>query len=431
MPSRHSYERLSHLAPLSEIIELEPEEEPWCAGYAPSQGRRCHARTNARGRRSAIALLNEGTKDILAGRSIDELLEDLAPHVLCTRWHQSQASTLASRWKRQVRTYLDSQPTSRSFARPVRPSTRHLSRETFEASTEDRALRLRQRLRALEEELRQLEAAENNLPSTPSPRARRRGTDSSAVIPSSTRHTSSRNTSPESVVDRPVERRITESTNQLAVTVQVAVTVPRPTQVQVVSPTQEAPVSSPEPATPPAVDTASSSNEESSSDEDQQRRVEHSHAHRRDIDGDCGICLCDLRTSEQDAEADGEDTEDTGDDDSDEDESDSDEDDDSDDDDSDDNDSDDENSDGDSSDDDNPDDDNSDDGDLDDDDDDDQGGDDSNQQIKVEAESFRPNKALVWCKAVCGVNFHEKCIEQWLRTANAPTCPTCRSDWKH
>ncbi|OQE36684.1 hypothetical protein PENCOP_c011G02388 [Penicillium coprophilum] len=427
MPSRHSYDRIPHLAPLSEIIRLEPEEEPRCAGYAPSQGRRCHLHTNARGRRSAIALLNEGTKEIRAGRSIDELLEDLAPHVLCTRWHQNQASTLTSRWKRQVRRYLDSETPARSFARPVRPSTRRPSRETFDASTEDRTLRLRQRLRALEEELRQLEATENDLASTPSPRARRGGRDTSAVSPGSTRHTSSRNTSPESVVDRPVERRVTESTDQLAITVQVTVTVPRPAQVQLFSPTQEVPVSSPEPATPPAVDTVSSSNGESSSDEDQQRRVENSHTHRRDIDGECGICLCDLHTSEQDVDADDEETEDTGDDDSDEDDSDSDDSDDSDSDDSDESDSDDDNSDGDNSGDENSDDDNSDDDDL----DDDQGGDDSNQQIKIEPENFRQDKALVWCKALCGVNFHEKCIDQWLRTANAPTCPTCRRDWEH
>jgi hypothetical protein len=38
---------------------------------------------------------------------------------------------------------------------------------------------------------------------------------------------------------------------------------------------------------------------------------------------------------------------------------------------------------------------------------------------------------LVWCKARCGVNFHKRCIDQWLQTAHDPTCPTCRSHWKH
>jgi hypothetical protein len=38
---------------------------------------------------------------------------------------------------------------------------------------------------------------------------------------------------------------------------------------------------------------------------------------------------------------------------------------------------------------------------------------------------------VVWCKARCGVNFHKSCISEWLGSARYPTCPTCRSNWKH
>ncbi|CAI7626146.1 unnamed protein product [Penicillium bialowiezense] len=113
--SSRQYIPIPYSLSLSEIIDLEPEEEPWCAGYAPSQRRRCHARTNAYGRSSAMKLLEKGTERLRAGRSLDTLLEDLAPYVLCTRWHQNQASTLSSRWKREVRAYRDSQIPSRSY----------------------------------------------------------------------------------------------------------------------------------------------------------------------------------------------------------------------------------------------------------------------------------------------------------------------------
>ncbi|CAI7583821.1 unnamed protein product [Penicillium glandicola] len=147
MPSRHSHVASVPLAPLSEIIKLEPEKEPWCAGYAPSQGRRCHARTNAHGRYSAMMLLNEGTKDLRAGRSIDALLEDLAPYVLCTRFHQNQVSDLTRRWKRQVRTYLDSQVAPAPPASLVRLSSRRVHLERTIADLEDQLALLEETIR--------------------------------------------------------------------------------------------------------------------------------------------------------------------------------------------------------------------------------------------------------------------------------------------
>lgn len=41
---------------------------------------------------------------------------------------------------------------------------------------------------------------------------------------------------------------------------------------------------------------------------------------------------------------------------------------------------------------------------------------------------------LVWCKARCGANFHEECLDHWaarcLDGMRDVTCPTCRSLWR-
>ncbi|KAL4899609.1 hypothetical protein BDW74DRAFT_163224 [Aspergillus multicolor] len=111
MPYRRSYSRSYSFCPppphLSNILNLYPDAEPYCAGFAPSKGRRCHMRTNARGRSLAISLLNEGTKDIQAGYIPDEdLLFDLAHATLCTRFHQNQASGLVTRWTNAIESFL-------------------------------------------------------------------------------------------------------------------------------------------------------------------------------------------------------------------------------------------------------------------------------------------------------------------------------------
>ncbi|KAJ0421703.1 hypothetical protein BJY00DRAFT_102990 [Aspergillus carlsbadensis] len=122
MPQRKFQTSTTRRPHLSSILKLDPEGEPFCAGFAPSKGRRCSARTNARGRKSALNLLDEGTADLHAGLCIDDILEDLAPHVLCTRWHQNQASSLVSTWQARVDRYLSSISVPRSPRRPSQTS---------------------------------------------------------------------------------------------------------------------------------------------------------------------------------------------------------------------------------------------------------------------------------------------------------------------
>ncbi|OQD65341.1 hypothetical protein PENPOL_c006G05550 [Penicillium polonicum] len=378
MPSRYSHVATFPTA-LSEIIKLEPEQEPWCAGYAPSRGRRCHMRTNAPGRRSAMMLLNEGTKDLHAGRNIDILLEDLAPHVLCTRFHQNQASDLVRRWKRQVRTYLDSQVVSTPYTRPARRSSRMIS-ETAAAEMEERIAVLQQRLREAKEEVRRLEVAQTALPTTVNTR-HREGRNTSAVVNSSSRGSASSGNTPAPHVNEPLRRDSTESSTNPS-----AITVPRPAQAQASRQTSAISVSSPRPVNTPTVARASSRIGNTV------RQDETPQAIRREVEGECGICLCDLHSS-QDGNLDEEESESSGGDDHDDEEDDYDDFDDFD--------------------------------DCDDDDDDDADADDN------DADDHEQLKELVWCKARCGVNFHKQCIDQWLETDHASTCPTCRSNWKH
>lgn len=377
MPSRYSRVATFPMAPLSAIIKLEPEEEPWCAGYAPSQGRRCHMRTNARGRRSAMMLLNEGTKDLQAGWNIDILLEDLAPHVLCTRFHQNQASDLVRRWKRQVRTYLDSQVVSTPYTRPARASSRMIS-ETAAAEMEEKIAVLQQRLREAEEKIRRLEAAQSVLPTTTNTR-HREGRNTSAVVNSSSGGSASSENTPVHHVNEPLRRGSTESSTNQSV-----IPVPRPVQTQASRQTSAIPVSSRRPASTPTVARASSRIGNTVSQNGIPQPT------RREVEGECGICLCDLHSSQDGDSDEEEDSESSsGDDLDDEDDYDG------------------------------------SDFDSDFDDDEDSDADDN------DADGHEHLEELVWCKARCGVNFHKQCIDQWLETDNASTCPTCRSRWKH
>ncbi|KAJ9294496.1 hypothetical protein DTO271G3_6764 [Paecilomyces variotii] len=87
---------------LRSIIQLYPEQEPWCIGFAVTRGRRCHNQTSAVSREKACSLLDRGTWDLAQGLDISDLLGQLAPLVLCKRWHQYECHDLVNRWARKV-----------------------------------------------------------------------------------------------------------------------------------------------------------------------------------------------------------------------------------------------------------------------------------------------------------------------------------------
>ncbi|EAW15676.1 uncharacterized protein NFIA_050180 [Aspergillus fischeri NRRL 181] len=90
---------------LSTILEVYPECETTCYGYAPSQRRRCRMRTRKDNRDRASYILKEGTRFLQHGLPVDGLLIELAPLVLCTRFHQYQADDLVRDWRAKLRAF--------------------------------------------------------------------------------------------------------------------------------------------------------------------------------------------------------------------------------------------------------------------------------------------------------------------------------------
>ncbi|KAJ5553864.1 hypothetical protein N7513_003823 [Penicillium frequentans] len=367
MPSSSSFTTRQSLPHLSQIIHLEPDKEPWCAGYAPSQGRRCHASTNAHGRRCAMSLLDEATEALHAGRCIDDLLDELAPHVLCRRWHQSQASDLTSRWKKQIRSYMRSHSSSRrestslSARQPTLLSTRTSNREPTRAigselsltNVEEQCAELYQTLQSTLAELRRLQALQASVPISSStieistPRALYHG---NAVTTRDTR------TSNGFISSTEMSQRATVATH--------TENPPGQTEVRVRTPRRQDSTQQLSSRIAPQTERATSRDRHSS-------LCPAIQVTRRDIEGPCGICLEALKGTELD---DSDDSDEEYDSDSDSDE-------------------------------------------------------DYNEVNEGESEQEEPR--LVYCKAQCGNNFHETCLHEWLEHSTRPTCPMCRCAWRN
>jgi hypothetical protein len=120
---------------LRDIIHLHPVREPKCAGFAPSKGRRCTKPTNAANRSTAGRLLDLGSKQLLSGQSVDDVLDELAPCVLC-RWHKDQTKTMATEWKSRVSQFWLGQAQALAATSPPRSTTSSSSRRppSFEAA---------------------------------------------------------------------------------------------------------------------------------------------------------------------------------------------------------------------------------------------------------------------------------------------------------
>ncbi|CAG8893653.1 unnamed protein product [Penicillium egyptiacum] len=380
------------LPELSQIIKLEPEKEPWCAGYAPSQGRRCHYRTNGPGRSCAMHLLSQGTQALRAGQSIEDILEDLAPHVLCKRFHQSQASDLATRWKNQVRSFLRSQSPITSPRRQSRDALVSESLNARRQTSEERCLRLEKEIFEMQRMLARLQdahhdsAVPNNarhnatvLTPTPStnagntldanyqgPRASSTGHADQiprerGILPPVSRQQST-NTTRTQAVRHTGSISWIRSRDVIAQSISIQV-VTNTTATEAARPQASVRMSNFESGrtTPPHVHSSSPP------PRPVQRRTEQAVASvarppiapRRTVEGDCGICLHTLHEATDDTSVAGDDT------------------------------------------------------------------DDEDEHNGDEEERYED---LVWCKAQCGVNFHKTCMDQWLE--RAPTCPTCRRAWR-
>ncbi|KAL4940875.1 hypothetical protein BDV06DRAFT_195770 [Aspergillus oleicola] len=363
---------------LCDILSLYPDQEPFCAGYAPSQGRRCHCRTNARGRKTATALLNEGTRYLYAGWCIDDLLEDVAPHVLCTRFHQNQAMSLAAKWQRQVdrfwNTYTYIPPTPvREQRRTAKAPTPLMSRHDLEEGSSRMSRSLQGLLSRLERER--------------------------LAVSQEQSHSGSRYIRPEQNVNATGSRPADSESRRSGRPATARSTVPTPPPAPPVNVASTArAVSIPSPRTPATTTTSSTSSTTLATSTRPATLATRAtaisirapspsvprvnlpttgisisprtkHVTRRPIKGDCGICLESLRKvcSGQHNKEDGEGEEKAE-------------------------------------------------GDDDEDDEDDEG----DEEVEIS-----------WCKAQCGVNYHTTCIKRWLKSCKHYSCPTCRSRWRH
>ncbi|KAL4956500.1 hypothetical protein BDW69DRAFT_158377 [Aspergillus filifer] len=283
---------------LSEILSLYPDEEPFCAGYAHSQGRRCQCRTNARGRKTAIALLNDGTTDLYAGRCIDDLLEDVAPHVLCTRFHQNQAMNLAMKWQRKIDQFWDAYTYIPPM--PVRERWRTAGAPTPLMPRRDVEEEVDRISRSLQELLSQLERERRAKPQEQSQSSSRSSRPEQNVNPTASRppYSASRRSEPPATITNTLPSRPPAPPVNIANTAR-AVSIPRASPPAT---TITAPTSSSTPARLATRATEISTHAPSPS----RPRVNlpttnistsprTKYVTRKPVDGDCGICLESLR----------------------------------------------------------------------------------------------------------------------------------------
>ncbi|KAL4969033.1 uncharacterized protein BDV14DRAFT_166158 [Aspergillus stella-maris] len=385
MPSHNSRSNQPSRLHLSEIINLYPDEEPYCAGYAPSQGRRCHSRTNARGRKAAMSLLNKGTKDLYANRDIEDLLYELAPNVLCTRYHQSQDTSLVGKWLRKIDrfldTYDDSPPTPiRSAPKPhQRMSAQPPRTQNIPMQTRNRAHNEGPTLWSTFASLQDLEALAERYPAFASLAATSRnsgsfGSHSSSNPLSSDRHDreaaitpvraiTSANSQSQLSSRRSSQESSSDSTSSRSASVRSS-TSPRLIRQAAFTETENTSREASDVWTSTTVRTSTRTREATGP----RTRIRESagasstlsrNATRRPIEGDCSICLESLHRSHG-SDDDSDDTDST----------------------------------------------------------------DEDNEEEEEQE-------VAWCKTQCGNNYHKNCIEQWLGTAVKSTCPTCRKPWRN
>lgn len=111
---------------LPRILGVAPDSDSHCVGFARTTGRRCELpASDKRGRAQAIRVLDEGTRLLESGfENIDEILEDLAPLLLCNCHHQGQAGVLVYEWSRKVEKFHEMRRASARFlSRSPSPTT--------------------------------------------------------------------------------------------------------------------------------------------------------------------------------------------------------------------------------------------------------------------------------------------------------------------
>ncbi|MCJ1377148.1 hypothetical protein MMC17_000240, partial [Xylographa soralifera] len=98
------------MANLASILELDSLSTT-CVGWAKTQGRRCRNPIAYHNQVAARSALADGDQKLRAGRSVESVLHNVAPLLLCRRWHQNQTGEVATKWCKKVDSYQESRRT--------------------------------------------------------------------------------------------------------------------------------------------------------------------------------------------------------------------------------------------------------------------------------------------------------------------------------
>ncbi|KAL1884919.1 hypothetical protein Plec18167_001575 [Paecilomyces lecythidis] len=387
---------------LGSILQLYPEDEPTCVGFAVTQGRRCRCRIHQLNRQKACSFLERGTRDLEQGRNITGLLEQLAPLVLCKQFHQSQQYNLASRWEQEVEDFRRRQDqVSSTSTTPVR-NNRLLSSSPFSSSSSPSTLaysegrnyrrhgspdevcnaqRMADILQRMNDRLERMVEILEDSGETP---ARQR---ENAIVPVADRDTQREEStiSARPAISRSASRTVEPDNTSVEGSSASASTERTAERTSDTTSEMRPSASSATGATPFTIAPASSSRRTSSSSSpvtvslvrvpeidfnmtiptSTTTAISTTTARRtvtqKPVEGDCSICanpLIHIHAAHEDH---------------------------------------------------------------------------STEHIATENENENEPSRLSWCKAQCGNNYHKECIDQWVSTCESmsrnPTCPFCRAQW--
>lgn len=143
------------------ILNVDPSDPGFtCVGFAPSQGRRCHNPIAAHNRSFARKIFYVLGKLSPMAANVDNLLDSLAPRVLCQRNHQGQAYSMVATWQAKVDALADMLERERAEEESQLQLERVEQEARFEHVRATNRAR-RERVRAANEARRQRERAEN------------------------------------------------------------------------------------------------------------------------------------------------------------------------------------------------------------------------------------------------------------------------------
>ncbi|PWY80892.1 hypothetical protein BO94DRAFT_470351 [Aspergillus sclerotioniger CBS 115572] len=99
----------SPLPQLTDILKIYPAADHHCFGNSNYYNRRCNNLTSHHNRQEALWLLEQGTRQLAATSlaSLDNILNQLAPLLLCSHQHRDQAARLVAQWKEKLQRYID------------------------------------------------------------------------------------------------------------------------------------------------------------------------------------------------------------------------------------------------------------------------------------------------------------------------------------